>query len=289
MAVGLFVSCIEVAALGAQTMTFEEVTALRAREPERRVAYGSAPTAFGDLFLPAGAGPHPVVILIHGGCWRSRYDLSHLRPLAGAIADAGFAVWSIEYRRIGDPGGGWPGTFADVAAAADYVRELGRSAPLDTSHVIAAGHSAGGHLALWLAARHQLPALHPLRGGAPLPIDGVVSLAGIPDLTRAAGDKICGTAPGELMGGPPQQLPERYRDGSPSALLPLGVPQWLINGVLDDIVPPSFVEPYARAAVAAGDDARLKLIPHAGHFEVIAPGSIAWPAVIRAIREAGQR
>src|SRR5439155_8576098 len=137
---------------------------------------------FGELRLPKGRGPFPVAIVIHGGCWRSDYDLKHVGPLAGALTERGIATWTIEYRRIGDPGGGWPGTFEDVAQAADHLRALARRYPLDLHHVVAIGHSAGGHLALWLAARPGLPPDAALASADPLPISGVVGLAAISDL-----------------------------------------------------------------------------------------------------------
>ena len=123
-----------------------------------KFSYGEDPLQFGELYLPAGDGPFPVVVLIHGGCWLAEFDQAHLRSLAVAARDSGFAVWNVEYRRVGNPGGGWPGTFLDVAAGTDYLRELARQHPLDLEQVVPVGHSAGGHLALWLAMRSQLTA-----------------------------------------------------------------------------------------------------------------------------------
>lgn len=250
-----------------------------------RESYGSDPLTFGDLYLPSAGGPHPVVILIHGGCWRARHDLSYIGPLAAALAHLGLAVWSLEYRRIGNPGGGWPGTFQDVARGADHLRNLAGRFPFALGRVLAVGHSAGGHLALWLAGRRRLPGGSVLATDGPLPLKGVVSLAGIPDLARAALALVCGGSPVDLMGGAPDRVSERYAQGSPSALIPLGVPQRLIHGAGDDLVPVAYVRPYESQAREAGDDVRMTIIPEVGHFELTDPTSVAWPTVRHAILE----
>ena len=234
----------------------------------RRSVYGAHPGQFGDLFLPVSPGPHRVLVLIHGGCWRAEYGLEPLGQLAQAIADHGVAVWSIEYRRLGD-GGGWPETFLDAGAALDHLRTLASEHALDLQHVVTAGHSAGGHLALWLAARVKLPAHSPLHAPNPLPVRGVVSLAGIPDLAAAAPLNVCDGAIEALIGGPPVQQGERYADASPAALTPLGVPHVHLHGREDDIVPLTLVEQYVAAAARAGDQATLEIAPAAGHFELV--------------------
>lgn len=263
-------------------LTASDYAAFPAVAPDARAPYGAGPDQFGELYLPAGPGPHPVVVLIHGGCWRAAYGLAPLGRLCDALRRAGLAVWSLEYRRIG-AGGGWPATCADVAAGADALRTLG--APLDLGRVVAAGHSAGGHLALWLAARPRLPRASALWSAAPLPVAGVLALAALADLDAAARRGLCGTAVPELLGGAPDERPEAYAEASPAALLPLGVPQRHLVGASDAIVPPDYLETFVAAARAAGDDALLTVLPDAAHFEVVSPDTAAWPAVLAAARE----
>lgn len=267
---------------GAQNLSFEEIEKLPAHAADHRIAYGGGPLQFGDLRLPQGRGPHPVVIVIHGGCWYSEYDLKHIAAFSAALTRMGVATWSLEYRRIGDAGGGWPGTFEDVARGADYLRVLAGTYPLDLRRVVAVGHSAGGQLALWLAARKRLPKDSPLYTSDPLPMRGVLSLAGITDL-RGYGAG-CGGTVTKLLGGSPAEVPLRYRQTSPIELLPLRVKQRLIHGLLDQIVPPEQSKDYEVAAKRSGDDVRLVTVSEAGHFDLIAPQSSAWPAVQESIR-----
>jgi acetyl esterase/lipase len=265
-------------------MKAQDLLALPRPPADRRIPYGEHPQQFGDLRVPPGNGPHPVVLLVHGGCWLAEYDLEHLSSLAAAFTAAGYATWSVEYRRLGDDGGGWPGTFEDAARAADALRALAADHPVDLSRVVAVGHSAGGHLALWLAGRHRLPSSSPLRGGAPLALRGVVSLAGIADLGAAASRRVCGDAPARLLGDSTGEAPARIVLGSPSALVPLGVPQRLVSGREDRIVPLDIVEAYARTAATAGDDVTVTVLEGCGHFELVDPASGAWPAVLGAVR-----
>ena len=267
----------------AQGVSFPEVLALKAPPADARIAYGPRPQQFGELWLPQGPGPHPVAIVIHGGCWSSEYGEGHIRPVCAALARAGVAAWCLEYRRVGDEGGGWPGTFEDVARGADHLRVIAPARGLDLTRAVAVGHSAGGHLALWLAGRARLPAADPLRGPAPLPLRGVVALAPIPDLARAASEHVCGNAVPDLLGGTPQAQPARYGTASPMALLPLGVPQEIVHGRADRIVPIGLSEAYVAAARGKGDTAHLVAVEGAGHFDVIAPTSKAWTAVEQAV------
>ena len=166
------------------TVTWEQISRPPAAPADHRIQYGEHAFAFGELRLPRGSGPHPVVVVVHGGCWQSQYDLRYMSHLSAALSQAGIATWTLEYRRIGNAGGGWPGTFDDVARGTDYVRTLAQRFPLDLNRVVVAGHSAGGHLALWVAARRNLPRESPLFTANPLPLRGVVSLAGITDLRK---------------------------------------------------------------------------------------------------------
>ena len=265
-------------------MTSRDLLALPRPPADETVAYGAAPQQIAELRLPRGPGPHPVVVVIHGGCWQAPWGLDHIRSFCAALAAEGLATWSLEYRRLGDPGGGWPGTFEDVARGADHLREVARDHPLDLDRVVAVGHSAGGHLALWLAGRHRLPRDTPLRGEEPLALRGVLSLAGIPDLREGAARDVCGDAIPRLLGGPPEGHEDRLRLGSPVELLPLRVPQRLVCGALDGIVPPELSTEYASVARGAGDAVEVDVVEGAGHFELVNPDSVAWSTVLAAVR-----
>jgi acetyl esterase/lipase len=254
--------------------------------PAIQLHYGSEPLQFGELYIPNGHGPHPVVILIHGGFWRARYGLSLMTGLARDLAERGIAAWNIEYRRIGDVGGGWPGTLQDVACAADYLRTIASTYSLDTERVVAVGHSAGGHLALWLAARARLTKDNPLTvNDTPLPLKGVISLAGAMDLEYVWQLHLSNDAAAELLGGTPGEVPERYAAASPAALLPLGVSQVLIHGTADANVPLTVSQVYARKAKKAGDSVTLIELPNAEHFVVIDPHSAAWELIVGEIQK----
>lgn len=264
-----------------------DVDTMPVREVGMRLAYGMDSLQFGDLRMPEGRGPFPVAIILHGGCWFSPYaSLRNTAPLAQALADAGVATWNVEYRRYDQPGGGWPGTFRDAADAADYVRTLAKRFPLDTSRIVAAGHSAGGHLALWLASRHTLRATSALAGGRPLALKGVVSIGGIADLREffAREKRTCGNPAVEsLLGGVPDSVSERVRDGSPVERLPLRVPSIHLAGERDFIAPLAVREAYAAAARAKGDSVVVLTIPGDGHFEAIAPMRETGRAVVAAV------
>ncbi len=253
-----------------------------------RLYYGADSLQFGDLRMPDGGGPFPVAIIIHGGCWMSRYaTLRNTAALADALADVGVASWNLEYRRYDHPGGGWPGTFRDVADGADFVRTLARQYPLDTTRVVAAGHSAGAHLALWLATRRTLDAASPLAGGTPIALSGVVSVGGIADLREfyARERATCGNPAVEsLLGGVPDSVPGRVRDASPIERLPLRVPSVHVAGERDLIAPAAVRDAFANAARQRGDSAWVITVPAEGHFEAITPARATGRAVIDAIQ-----
>jgi acetyl esterase/lipase len=220
--------------------------------------------------------------MIHGGCWQSQYDLSYMGHLGAALTEIGIATLNVEYRRLGEGDGGWPGTFADVARAADHVRTLAERHPLDLRHVIAVGHSAGGQLALWLATRPRLRKDDPLYTLEPLPLRGVVALAGITDLRRRG--TACDADVARLLGGSESESTPLADRLSPIALLPSGVRSVLVHGERDRLVPLAMATDYVDAAKAHGDDARLVVIADAGHFDVVDPTSFTWPATREAVR-----
>ncbi len=224
------------------------------------------------------------MIFLHGGFWRAAYDRTHTGPLAEALAAEGFAVCAPEFRRTGEPGGGWPGTFDDVAAAVDALPAMVADAAggrADPGRVVLAGHSAGGHLALWAAGRRRLPAGSPWHRGDAGGV-GVVSLAGVCDLAAAARLGLGRGAAADLMGGGPAEIGERYRAADPMGLVPTGMRVRLVHGVDDDVVPARLSEEYAGRARGAGDEVACELLEGCGHFEVIDPVSRAWPAVLGA-------
>ncbi len=238
-----------------------------------RIPYGDGPQQFGELRLPPGDGPFPVLVLIHGGCWLAAFDYVYMTRLAAWFTDHGVATWTIEFRRIGDADGGWPGTFLDVSKATDFVRQLAQNHPLDPARVYAAGHSAGGQLALWLASRGRLPGESELFLKDPLPIRGVLGLAAITDLAqyRVGPPESCHSAVDKLLGGTPEEFPQRYAETSPRERLPLGVVQIFLQGQRDPIVAPESVASYVEAAKGSGDRAFLIPLPGAGHFETSVP------------------
>lgn len=235
----------------------------------------------GELFLPETTdGPHPVVVVLHGGFWQAMYGRRLMNRLSVDLAGAGFAAWNLEYRRVG-MGGGWPATFLDVAAGIDALAGL---ADLDLSRVTTLGHSAGGQLALWAAGRPGLPVGAP--GASPeVTVRAAVSLAGVVDLVDAAERGIGGGAVAQLLGGRPAQVPDRYALASPIARLPLGVAQLVVHGERDRHVPVDMSVRYADAARSAGDD-DVNLLTSAGvdHMSLIDPGCPVWPAVVDWLR-----
>lgn len=265
-----------------------ELQALPSQPPDHRLPYGSDSSQHGELRVPGGPGPHPVAVLIHGGCFKAAYaTLRDLSPMGDALKSAGIATWNIEYRRVGQPAGGWPGTYLDVGSAVDHLRVLAREHPLDLSRLVVVGHSAGGHLAMWAAARPRVPAGSDIHAANPLAVRGVLNLAGPLDLTEniAGYEGLCrDTVITGLLGGTPAQVPERYAQASAGKLIPLGVPQVLLMGEHEDFVPRSLAEAYARAATEAGDQVRVIVIPAVGHFEIASPSASTWPRVLTVIQ-----
>jgi acetyl esterase/lipase len=259
-------------------------------QPSTSIRYGDDQMQVVDLWLPAGKGPHPTVLMVHGGCWQTEIaDRRIMNWIADDLRKRGMAVWNIDYRGVDREGGGYPGTFQDAAAAADALRAHAKTHNLDISRLVATGHSAGGHLALWLAGRHRLPAGSRLRTADPLRIRTVVSLGGLPDLELAATPpgSGCGTEVVEKLVGPPTMSSrDVYADTSVPRLGPLGVRQVLVNGLQDRIIPTVYADDYAKRMTAAGDKVTVRMVDRTGHVELIAPESEAWKVAAREIEKA---
>jgi acetyl esterase/lipase len=260
--------------------------------------YGPEPLQFGDLYVPEAPGTYATVILIHGGYWRARYGLDLMTNLAEDLVIRGYAAWNIEYRRVGDLGGGWPETLLDVALATDYLRKLADTYSLNLQKVVPIGHSAGGHLAFWLLARPRIPLFvhnselintqhldDDKETATPLALVGAIALAGVVDLEMAWKLNLSNGAVVELLGGSFTDVPERYLAASPAAMLPLGVPQVLIHGTRDDSVPLEVSQAYAKAARAVNDTVTFIVLDRVDHFDVIDPHSKAWAITIKELQK----
>lgn len=256
------------ALLGAPVaLAAQSILDIPAAAPGVHLAYGNDPFQFGELYLPESKGPHPVAIVVHGGYWRARYDLRHIGHFCVALAKSGIAAWSLEYRRLGNEGGGFPGTLDDVREGAAHLARIAKERSLDMQKVVATGHSAGGHLVLWLAKQKALP------------LKGVVPLAPVADLRRAWELKLSGNVVVDFLGGSPAEVPDRYRAASPIEMVPLGVKQRVFHGDRDEEVPLLISRGYVAAARKAGDDAALTVPKGVGHFELIDPRTEVWGQV----------
>jgi acetyl esterase/lipase len=247
-------------ALASVPVLAQDILTLAPPKPSARIPYGKKPQQFGDLYLPGIRGPVPAVIFIHGGFWRNAYSLDHAGHLCAALARQGAAVWSLEYRRLGDAGGEWTGMADDIVRGAGHLAIIATRYNLDLKRVIAAGHSSGGQLALWLASQQVAD------------LRGVVPLAAISDLRRAFALQLNGGVVGELLGGSPDRVAQRYAAADPIELLPIPAPQRVLHGTADNIVPFEMSQRFAKASKNS------KLIPlvGAGHFDLIDPRSKFW-------------
>jgi acetyl esterase/lipase len=254
----------------------DDILSLAPPRADVRVAYGSDSNQFLDLRLASGKGPHGLAICIHGGYWRAKYDLGYMGHLCAALTAKGIATANLEYRRVGNAGGGWPGTFADVRAGFQFLLQFltnnTRHYQVDAGRVVVMGHSAGGQLGLCLAA-HETG------------VKAVVSLAGVVDLQRAYALHLSNDAVVEFLGGTPAEVGDHYREADPMKLA-IGARQWMVHGVEDDVVPPAFSRDYVGAKQKAKENARLVEIAGAGHFEVVDPRAGAWKDVERVVMEA---
>ena len=270
-------------------LTWPDLVEREKPAPDATVDYGTDPYQKVDVWVPQGKGPFPTVLMVHGGCWTTSIaDRSLMNWIADDLRKDGIAVWNVDYRGVDRPGGGYPGTFTDAAAAADALKTNARKYHLDAKHVVAVGHSAGGHLALWLAARGKIARTSPLYTRSPLKIAHAISLGGLPDLeaTAASPDNGCGVeVVGKLVGAPGSR-PDVYADTSVPRLLPIGVTQDLVNGQDDKIIPLRMGTAYVAAARAKGDSAELHIVEQTGHVELVAPETAAWATTKRLIRAA---
>ena len=269
-----------------KTLSWAELSAMPLPPAGERIKYGDGPQQFAELRLPKGQGPFPVMVLIHGGCWQNAFDYIYITRLAAWLTQRGIATWTIEYRRLGDEGGGWPGTFLDVANATDELRRIAQRSKIDLERVYSGGHSAGGQLALWLASRAKLEQTSELFVKDPVPIRGVLGLAAITDLAqyRIGPPKSCHSSVEPLLGGTPDKVRDRYAETSPSERLPLGVRQVFIQGEEDPIVSAKSVRAYVDAAKKAGDHALILPLASLGHFETSVPLPSTEPALAEALR-----
>ena len=273
----------------AAPMTLDDYLKLSGPAPTARIAYGSAPSQFAELFRPEGKGPFPVVVLVHGGCWTIKFGgIEQMRNVAGALAAQGIAVWNVEYRRSDEEGGGYPGTYQDMNAALDKLGLEAARYQLDTGRIVAMGHSAGGQLVQWIAGRSRIPASSPLFHPNPLPVREIISLGGLADL-RNEKDLIkssCGRDTVELAGLPSASRPDVFVDTNAAELMPNGSRTVLVTGELDTISPPRAAHDYAARARKAGDQAEVLILPGASHYDEVAATSPAWKLVLPVIRAA---
>ena len=273
----------------AAPMTLQDYLALSGPAPTAKIAYGNAPSQFAELFRPKGDGPFPVVVLVHGGCWTIEYGgITQMHNVAGALAARGLAVWNVEYRRVDEEGGGYPGTYLDMNAALDKLAAEAPRYQLDTAHIVAMGHSAGGQLVQWLAGRANIAATSPLFQASAMPVRDIISLGGLADL-RHEKDWIkssCGRDMVQLTGVPSATRPDVYADTNAAELMPNGSRTVLITGALDTISPPRAAYAYAARAQAAGDRAVVLIVPNASHYDEIAASSPAWKMILPVIEKA---
>ncbi len=248
----------------------QSILELAPPKADQRIRYGSDPLHFADLRFPTGKKPWPLVINIHGGYWRAAYDLAHAGHFCAGLTKAGFATCNVEYRRVGNPGGGWPGTFEDIRNAYAYLRQHAGELGLDHERIVVTGHSAGGQLALCLAGHEPT-------------LTRVVPLAGVLDLQRAYDLHLSHDAVVEFLHGTPEQVPEHYREASPMNLK-VTAHQAVIAGTSDDVVPPDFTSKYAARKKAAGENVELVEIPSVGHFELIDPRTEAFKIVLKTVQ-----
>lgn len=266
-----------------QAISWGDITALPKPSPGTRRDYGATPEQYGILRLPKSAPPentgYPVVVLIHGGCWLSEYDLAYFEHWAEWLSEQGWATWNLEYRRVGNAGGGWPGTFDDIVSGINFLQTLAQEKPLNLGDISLMGHSAGGHLALWVAGSGRL-------GTKPRRVIGLAAITDLADYSHGP-EGSCHSAVKALMGGEPVEFPTRYADASPANWLKAPETQRrahefqisLVHGSKDPIVAPSYAESFVEQGRTAGLNAQWLPITGAGHFDLGVPTPASKAAV----------
>jgi acetyl esterase/lipase len=247
-------------------MSSEAILTATPPPPDARLPYGNDPKQFGELRVPKSGGPFPVAMNIHGGFWRAKYDLAHAGHLCAALTSKGIATFNLEYRRVGNKGGGWPGSFEDVLAGFRFLPQIAKRYKLDASRMLVMGHSAGGQLALCLSAHEPT-------------VKNAVSLAGVVDLQAAFDEHLSNDAVSDFMGGKPKEVPEHYHEADPMQISIPKATQWLIHGLADDVVPASYSRSYVQQKKQKGEDVHLLEVAQAGHYDLIDPHSVAWAKV----------
>jgi acetyl esterase/lipase len=254
---------------GGNNTPSEDILSKKPPDADLRMHYGHGDYQFADIRIPAGPGPHPAVFFIHGGYWRAKYDLIHAGHACDALKKAGIASWNVEYRRVGNPGGGWPGSFEDIRSAYRGLLETQQKStlpPLEVKRLCVVGHSAGGQLAFCLAAFEKT-------------VTRVLSLAGVLDLRRGWELHLSNDAVAQFLGGSPEEVPDHYREASPAEKpIPQAV-QKLIHGTADDSVPYEISQRYAERKKKLGEKVDLITLPKTSHFEIVDPGSAVWSKV----------
>lgn len=252
------------------------------------IPYGNNSSQFGVMRIPEVSGKCPVVVTIHGGFWKARYGLEEISPLDEDLTKRGYATWNIEYRRVGEPGGGWAGTFHDAVDSVNFLSHLEKDFPLDLSRAVIVGHSAGGHLALWLASRANKQNRDEMGDILQVPIKGIISLAGVSDLKKMWEMDVqrdIDSPVANFIGGTPKEFPDRYRLASPMELLPMNIPQILFHGDSDSDVPVELSLGYYHKGLGLKDRVNLTILPKTDHFMLIDPLSAAWRSVINALNK----
>jgi acetyl esterase/lipase len=289
MAIALLWAVVGIAHGAHKPATLADYMRLSGPNPNERLSYGGSPHQFVELFQPRGPGPFPVVLLIHGGCFKNESQgMPQMRGIAAALRSQGIAVWSIEYRGLDEPGGGYPGTFQDVNAALDMLAAQAESRHFDIDRIIAVGHSAGAYLALWIAGRALVPASSPLHDTQSIPVRNVVALGGLGDLRPYAEhlQEACGYSISQVTGVPSAERQDVYADTTPIELSPNGSHAVFINGELDNFASPQDARDYADRVRRRGDTAETVELPGASHFDEVSIASPSWRVVLGVIRRA---
>lgn len=269
--------------VAAQPETVDTIVSKNTYKPIR-IAYGKNEFQFAELRLPETEGLKPVAIVVHGGCYLSKHSFDYMNELSDAITDIGFATWNLEYRRVGNPGGGWPLTFLDVADGTDHLRHIAEKYTLNLDQTIVVGHSSGGQLGIWLAGRDKISSTSELYRPAPLPIQTSVALAPVADIARRYRQENCDNSAEKLMGGSPGSQKERYKQVSPVEMLPINANQIVLLGEQDTQTRKEETSEYMDKAKATGSHAEFLWLKNSNHFTFLKPEEPAGQEVLRVIK-----